>query len=134
MFLFILTKYFIKIIGTIIKNNYRYIILWPIIKKYKRIYTHSQTLININYSFLSSRIFAIITWHVHASSKEYDDMARVEGLPWMVERHRVSSISRRRVMRGCYRGWTNGKIDVRVAVISVGSTKKHEHHWENVNV
>lgn len=52
----------------------------------------------------------------------------------MVERHRVSSISRRRVMRGCYRGWTNGKIDVRVAVISVGSTKKHEHHWENVNV
>ncbi|XP_025262790.1 endothelin-converting enzyme homolog isoform X2 [Camponotus floridanus] len=50
----------------------------------------------------------------------------------MVERHRVSSIPRKRVMRGCYRGWTNGKIDVRVAVISVGSTKKH--HWENVNV
>ncbi|XP_050462016.1 endothelin-converting enzyme homolog [Cataglyphis hispanica] len=52
----------------------------------------------------------------------------------MVERHRLSFISRRRVMRRCYRGWTNRKIDVRVAVISVGSTKKYEHYWENVNV
>ncbi|KAG5316370.1 ECE1 enzyme, partial [Acromyrmex insinuator] len=44
----------------------------------------------------------------------------------MFRRYRVSVIFHRRVTRGCYRGWSEGKIDV--------TTTYDKNHWENVNV
>lgn len=48
-----------------------------------------------------------------------DGIERAEGSPSMVGGYRVSSISRKHVTCGCYRGWSDGKIDVQSLLLLV---------------